>query len=398
LAEYLIDPLGSAATSPDLLKSEKIARFQDLNAGWTPFDASPEVRLMADQAVDDSIILSVASQVATAIFRYYGQSVVNVQPQAATYAQADMTFTLTASGFTVPAGLRVSIDPGDGGAGVEFRVVQDTLADDTTPTVQVQATNPGLAGSGIPSGSAVTIVDQRTWITSAHLDTETTGGLDAEEDGDYLNRLVGVLQRLSDTIVTVEDAEEALPTVAGISRVLVLDNYVPASDAPGLRYDGAAPTGSEQTGVAGAVSFVAIASDGSDVPSGVKDAGVALLAADRLAGLSVYAFDPTRTDVTVTFEYIPAPGYDEAATTADGEAAITAALDDAVWGATNSEAGPGWEEADTVYYADLYAALKIPGILHVTELTINGNADTNLTLTGPGALPNLVSVTGTVAS
>lgn len=398
MAEYLIDPLGEQATNPDRLLDEKITRFQGLNPGWVPFDGAPEVALMADQAVDDSIILAVASQVATAIFRYYGQSVVNLAPQDATYAQADMTLTLTATGVTIPAGLRFSIDPGSNGDPVEFQTTSETVADSTTETVQVQATNPGLAGSGIPAGSDVTIVDQRTWLTSAALATETTGGLDAEDDATYLGRLAGQLRRLSDTIVTRQDAEEALLDVPGIGRVLILDNQVPASDASGLRYDGAAPEETAQTDVAGAAWFVPIAEDGSNVPSGVMDAAIARLVADRLAGLSVYGTNPTRTDVTVTFKFLTAPGYDDETTAADGEAAITQALDPAIWGATNREGDPGWEDADTVYYADLYAALKIPGILHVTELKINGDADTNLSLTGPGALPNLVSVTGTAVS
>lgn len=398
MAEYLIDPLGEAATDPDRLLGEKLARFQGLNPGWAPFDGSPEVSLMRDQAVDDAIILAVASQVATAIWRSYGQSVLNKPSQDATYAQADVTFTLTGTGFTIPAGLRVSIDPGDGGEPVEFKTIVDTVVDSTSETVQVQATDPGLAGSGIASGSTVTVVDQRTWITSAALVTETTGGLDSEDDDAYLDRLVGVTRRLSDTIVTSQDAEEALLDVPGVGRVLVLDNQVPADDADGLRYDGTAPDVDAQTGVAGAVWFVPISTDGSNVPSGVMDAAIALLVADRLAGLSVYGTNPTRTDVTVTFKFIAEPGWDPAVGKANGEAAITAALDPGVWGNTNREGDPNWEDDDEVRYADLYAALKVDGILHVTELKLNGNADTNLALTGPGALPNLTSVTGAEAT
>lgn len=386
-------------TDPNELLEEKIGRYQLLNPGWVPYDGSPEVRLMRVQSLDDAVLLDVASQVFTAIFRYYGRSVKRIAPLDATYAQADTTFTLTDTGFTVPQGLRVSLDAG-GGNSVLFQVLEDTFAAGTTVTVPIRAVTAGSAASGIAAGATVQLIDDRTWIDSVALDTITTGGRDAETDTEYLDRLTRKLWLESDTIVDAQDAEDAILELDGVGRVLILDNYIPAAAAPGLLAgdESVDPEVAAQTGVAGAVTGVAISADGSNVPSAVKTAAITTLEGDRLAGLSVYMIDPTRTDVAVTFKFTTYDGWDPVEVKAAGEAAITAALDDAAWGVSSTAGGASdWVETTVVRYADLYAVLKpgVRGLAHVTELKINGSADTNLTISGPGALPNLTSVTGT---
>ena len=179
--------------------------------------------------------------------------------------------------------------------------------------------------------------------------------------------------------------------IAGVGRVLILDNYTPA---------GPGGTPAAASNVPGAFTVAVCAPDGSNVPSGVKTDVLNLLEADRILDVDVYVIDPTRTNVTVAYTAVTFADWDPAAVKTAADAAVAEYLSPALWGTGDTTGGlPTWLEDLTVRFGELYAVLNnVQGINHVTDVKINGSSNTNATLTGPAALPNLTAVTGTVTA
>jgi hypothetical protein len=363
------------------------ADYQARRPGWRPNPGAPEVVIMETVALRHSVRLDTDSQVLAAIFTYFGTSVANVPFKAATPATVDATVTIGAAflaeAHVIPAGLRASLE-GSEEQPVFFEVLTEVAVaiGEESVAVTLIAQEPGAAGSGL--SGAVTIVDPRAWIQAMTLASETAGGEDAEGETDYRNRLVAKERRDSPTIITAVDAQEAILEIPGIGRCLILDNYVPkiGEEAP-------------KEGVAGAFTAVVCDAAGANVSGLIKAEALALVNSERLLDLLGYVIDPTRTNVAVECHFTTYPGFESAVVKAAADAAVTAYFNNATWGLVPGPAGGrDWQDELLVRYSELYAVLNaVEGLNHVTLLKINGSADKNAALTGPGALPTLTGVT-----
>jgi hypothetical protein len=363
------------------------ADYQARMPGWRPNPGASEVVIMETVALRHGVRLDTDSQVLAAIFTYFGSSVASVPFKAATPATVDATVTISADFLTeehtIPAGLRVSLE-GPEEQPVFFEVLNEVpvAVGEETASVTLIAQEPGAGASGL-SGT-VTIVDPRAWIDGVTLTSETAGGEDAESEPDYRNRLVAKERRDSPTIITAVDAQEAILEIPGVGRCLILDNYVPkiGEEAP-------------KEGVPGAFTAVISDAEGANVSGAIKAEALALVNSERLLDLQGYVIDPTRTDVTCEYHFTTYPGFESAAVKAAGDAAVAAYFSNATWGFVPGPAGGrDWEDELLVRYSELYAVLNaVEGLNHVTLLKINGSADKNATLTAPGALPTLTSIT-----
>lgn len=386
MAEYVTGGLETSFT--DILAG-MFADYQARMPSWIPKPGSPECVLMEVIAVRHAVRLDVSSQVLASIYTYFGASIAGVPFNPALPASANATFLVNeafvAERQILPRGFRVALPTPEGEQ--FFEVSKETIIEpgEDSAIVTLVAQEPGSQGNGLTEAFPA---DTRTWIQSITLISETSGGSDEEEEADYRNRLVAKERRDGPTIITAVDAQEALLEIPGIGRCLILDNYVPAEGSEAAK-----------EGVPGAFTAVVADENGANVSSELKAQALAVIDAERLLDLKGYVINPTRTNVAVAYTFDVLPGYDPGAVKAAGDEAIERALNDATWGRVTGPAGTiDWEDELLVRYSELYAALNaVEGLNHVLELKLNGTADKNAVLVGPGALPTLTSVVGTLA-
>jgi hypothetical protein len=389
MTEYITGGLESSF--PEILAG-MFADYQTRVPDWRPNPGAPEVVLMEVFALRHSVRLDTDSQVLASIFTYFGTSVANVPFGEATQATVTAVVTIgeefVGEPHEIPAGLRVNIQGAEPEDTQVFEVVNTVHveAGKSTAVVGLIAQAGGSQGSGL-AGPAV-LLDPRAWIQTITLDSDTAGGTEAEDETTYRNRLVAKERRDSPTIITALDAQEAILEIPGVGRCLILDNYVPkvGEEAP-------------REGVPGA--FTAGVSDpaGEDVSSETKEQALALVNFERLLDLTGYVIDPTRTGVTVEYEFTVFPGWEDEAVKAAADAAVAQYLSDAVWGLLPGAGGADdWQDELTVRYSKIYGVLNgVQGLNDVLSVKINGLLNTDATLAGPGALPTITSITGVLA-
>jgi hypothetical protein len=271
MTSYVRVPL---LTDPSDVVAAMVADMQARIPGWIPATGATDTAIIEVQAFQSAVILGQASGTLDSLYRYAGATLFGVQPDDATFAVADSTWTLTAAatalGATIPADSEVKVQV-TATESVGFRVVEDVVvapgagvtADGEVPLVALVA---GAAGSGL-SGVAqkVTPLDA---VASIVIDGVTQGGRDAEEDEDYLDRLTRRLRRLTFGLVHAWEVEEAARDIDGIARALVIDNYqagvnelqdVTVTGASGgtlpLTYSGQTVTGISATATAAALEL-----------------------------------------------------------------------------------------------------------------------------------------------
>ncbi|QDK01911.1 baseplate J protein [Arthrobacter phage Vibaki] len=280
-------------------------------------------------------------------------------------------FTVTNSNPTqvIPAGTRLRLALDSSVGSVDLFTVEDLniiTSETLTGQVDVVADSLGSLPNGAPIGSALAVVDNLPFISSATLSVAMAGGADQESDDDFFGRAASVLARQTSTLVHPEQFEYAALSRVGTSRALVLDNYDPAT--PGTTAYGhvtvavAGPTGA-------ALSAPAMEETRQD------------LAAQALASLSLHVIAPTYTTVNIAVTVKPLPGWSTSEVQASVTAALTAWLNPLSW---------GWDSTATQF--EIVAAVAAAaGVREVTS------APATINLAGVAPLPTLGTVTVTVA-
>lgn len=219
-------------TDPDTLADDAVEYLQDAITGWVPSDGHLESHLIEALARIGAEVATVASQMQEAAFRTFGTDLVGLQPLEG--AKATMVTTWTARdnrGYTIPAGTLVQY----AASGDDVRVFATTaeatiLAGATTAVgVTVEAEEVGVAWNAVPAG-ALDPVDALSWVSSIVATTASSGGVDAETDGEYLDRLTAELQLLTPRPILPDDFAALARRVTGVTRCLALDGYDPGTD------------------------------------------------------------------------------------------------------------------------------------------------------------------------
>ena len=180
------------------------------------------IEATADMAAEQA---EVASQVPSGIFSYIGTELFGVPYQSAVPAKTLTTWTFSdGDGHVIPAGTSVLLD------GVAFVtttevVVLPGVSATELGAVEVEAVEEGAVGNGlgldIQPADALAYIDR---ITAVGL---TSGGVDAEDDDTYRDRLASRLALLADHLVTAEDFAHAAEQNPGVARAVALDGYNP---------------------------------------------------------------------------------------------------------------------------------------------------------------------------
>lgn len=216
-------------TEPDALAADGFDYVQSKFPGWLPNDGNLDTIVIEAAAFMASQARDVASAVPTEIFRYFGK-LVNILPDDATFATATTTWTVVDNaGYVIPAGTQVGIEQsGDNIIPFETQVDVVIPVGSTSVTgVVIQAIEAGEAGSGLENTLTVVLLDTLDYVDSIDLTSDTVGGHDAEDDDDYLQRLAGRLQVMTQHPVLPADFAIFAQDIDGVARAVAIDGLNP---------------------------------------------------------------------------------------------------------------------------------------------------------------------------
>ena len=359
MSEYILPPV---EVDPELLLEEAYSDLADAIPGWVPADGHVEawllevvVRMIAENR-------ELASAILTTIYKHWGTDMVNVPPIEATQAEGTSTWTaINDDGYLIEEGLTVGIR-NDLGQLIAFEVRDEvTIAPGDTVTaageVVLVAVDPGEAGSGLTGETA--LIDTRTWVDSIALVGQTTGGVDAETDDEYLVRLTEELQLLTRSPILPDDFAVIYRRIASVARALAFDGYDP---------------GDESEDNERMVTVVGVDEDGAALSGGTKTAGEELLESLREVTFEVHIIDPTYTTVDVAFTATAYSGFDADTVALDAIAALESYLSPQNWGLPNfgdAASTTGWVDEPYVRHWEVIEVLnRVDGLHWVDTLTI----------------------------
>lgn len=373
----------------DALVAEAYDILGDALPDYVPDDNSLENWLLLCLARIAATNANVGRQMPLAAFRWYGQTVIGLQPQGGAKASAYATVTAVDSqGYTLPAGSTVGYQVA-GDELVPFITVNDvTIPPGSTASssgeVVLEALQVGTASNGLgPSG--LTMVDALAWVDSITATAATAGGVNAETDEEYIARLITELRLLTPTPILPWEFGAITRNVTGVARAVGVDGYDPGTGT----YD------HDRT-----VAVAAVDGSGEGVGTPVKNAVKAYLESLREVGFVVNVFDPTYTTVDVDFTFTPYKDADPGAVQSVAISAITAYLHPARWGVEEDDTvGITWVESPTLHRSEIMGILmRVPGLRWVNSLTVNSSTNEEIALAGPAALTRPGAITGAVAS
>lgn len=372
---------------PEALIADVYAEMADRFPGWTANEGSVEVWLV--RAIVYRLVVPLAelsADVPAEIFQRFGETIHNVPAIAAAPATAESTWTMIdTAGYTIPADTEVMIAGADGtlyGFRVRDEVQVLAGASVTDPgEVILEAVEDGDDANGLTADP--TLVDALAYIAEdgIALVGASSGGVDAEDPLDYLNRLRDTLQTLSPRPVVPRDVEILARSVAGVTRASAIDGYNPIDDT----------SNNEKM-----VTVAVVDANGAALSAPVKDEVEALLTDRRELNFIFHVIDPTYSTIKVNFQVVIFDGFDQATVEADVIAALTAYLSPANWG--KPPYGPDTADASTwlpqtvVRRQDLsFVVGGVQGVDYWTTLKLAKGADAlgtaDVTLDGPAPLP-----------
>lgn len=380
MPEYIDPPIES---DPDDLAADAFDYLVSNLPGWVPYDGHLESWLVEALARVVSEAARVASAVPTSIFRYFGESILGVDPVDAEPATASSTWTMVDdAGYTVPADTVVAYRMA-GDHLIGFRVVESVVVppgDTATAAdaVTLRAVEAGVNGN-LPEAGPVELVDGLAYVDSI-TGTSPSGGVDGESDSEYLNRLATELELLAPRPILPRDFAVMARRTAGVHRALAIDNYDPDTDT----HD------NERM-----VTVAVVDEDGAALDVAVRDDVAADLDARREVNFVVHVIDPTYTTVNVTFTVVVDDGWDTTDVETRTVEVVTAYLDPANWGG-GEESPPAWRlSSDTVRYLEVASVIDaVEGVNYVETLTVNGGT-VDVDLAGVAPLTQVGVIDGT---
>jgi len=388
--EYPID------SDPADILTEAYATIKDKVPEWVENDGNLDTWILQITASEASDLMSLAQDVPDTIFKWYGANIIGLQPIDSTSALVGSTWTMIdGQGYFIPAGTQVAIRDS---SGVDHAFL--TQVDTVIPAGQTATSVGGVTLASVETGSALSglgsdgyvapLIDTLSFVQSVVLTGATAGGQDAELSSDYNNRLARKLQRLSQRPVLASDYSLAALDVTGVYRSVALDGFNPG--------DG---TFNNQR----MVGIAAVDQNGVPISGGVKANLDAYLQSMREINFIVNVFDPTVTQIDVTFNVKCLVGYTQSVVQANAVQRVTDYLSAANWGKDPTItdvtiAAQSWVETPIVYYNKILNVLgQADGVDRVLSMTMGihgsslGTVDINLP--GHACLTSPATINGT---
>jgi hypothetical protein len=439
-------------TDPEALKDEAVAYIEDAFPGWEAAAGNLETILLeviAEMAAEQA---TVAAEMPAAVFRRFGQALVGLDPIEGVEAIGSTTWTMTdALGHTITAGTAVEIE----GQVFETTVETTVPVGVSTASIPVEAVEVGAQGNGL-TGDAV-LVDTIAYVDSVAVVGTTSGGVDAETDEEYLDRLVDELQLMAPRPIVPTDFEVMARRIAGVDRAVALDGWDAASSAsrsgqvtnasksvtsitggtvtsdmigaaisgpniPAGTFVATVPTSSSLTmtkaatgtnggnaltilgasGVERTIAIAAVDEDGEAVSAGTKTDIEDFLEARREVNFVVDAIDPTYTTVNITTTVTLLPDFDATIVLDNVEAAITDFLQPYNFGRVftgSDNVSRPWVNTRRLGYLNVAEVIRaVPGVAFIETLSMNdgtGAVSADIVLGGAAPLtrPGVITAT-----
>ena len=392
MPEYIELPI---ETNPEVLAEDSFAYVQANFPGWVPNDANLDTIMVEVGARLAAEARDVASIVPVDIFAYFGE-LVGVPPIRAVPASVETTWTMIDNaGYTIPSGTQVGIRVA-GDELVPFNTITETIippASTTALNVLIEAVEAGGEQSQIGTvGGPVELIDTLDYVLTITQEVPTSGGVDAETEEEYLDRLRTRLQLLAPRPIIARDYAVLAEDIPGVERAIALDGYNPIDES----------TNNERM-----VAVVAVDTAGEAVSAPIKAEIDAYLQSLREVNFIVNVFDPEYSTVDVTFAAVALPGFDPSVVEVAAEEAVAAYLEPSGWGLVASGAigdsseSQNWVNQTVVRYLELTQVVNsVEGVDYVVSLTFRvapaAYASTDVTLDGAVPLPRPGTIIGTV--
>jgi hypothetical protein len=379
MADYISPPLVTEAAD---LADESFAYLEDQVNGWLPSPGNLETWLIEAVSQLAGELMDVASAVPTSIFRYFGESILGLPAHAATPATGTTTWHVKDTlGYTILAGTLVGI-PASGDLLLAFEVAADTVipaGSSSVAGVTIVAQDDGTDGNGLTGTPQ--LIDALDYVLAVTLDAPTAGGINAETDDAYLDRLRELMQLLAPRPILPNDFAVMAKQVPGVYRATAIDLYNPGPPAT--------------TNTPRCVSVVVVGADGLPVPPKVKADVDALLQSRREVNFLVFVLDPTYLDIDVSFNVKPYPDYNGQEVADRAELALVEYLKPANFGAVPYGDTPQWLNDTKVRYLEVAEQInRVDGVWYVEALLVNGGT-VDVALPTPGGLPRPRTIVGT---
>lgn len=358
--------------------------------GWEPADGNLDAVLAEAYAAVAGDLTNLASAVPDTIFRWFGASLIGIPPVDAAAASVASTWTATdTNGHIIEAGTLVGVRDIIGELHSFEVLFNVTIAPGASATaaggVTLVATDKGEQASGLGSpGYATELITPLSWVSTVLLTGATSGGVDAETDVSYLDRLARELRLMTPRPILPNDFAVLARRIAGVYRAVAIDGYNPVST-----------TYSNERMVAVSV----VDANGNAVIGTVKTQVDAYLQAMREINFIVNVIDPSYTTVDVNYTFKALPDYTPASVITTVNSAITTYLSPVNWG-TSDDDNTNWRQIPVVRITELIALIdRQSGVDYVGAVTIRTGAAAfaanDLTLSGAAPLPRPGVITGT---
>ena len=386
-------------TDPEELVEIARDYFAGVFPEWSPSRGDQVDWIFRAAAYIVAELRDVASDVPLAIFAYLGRWLVQLPPAYAAASTTTATVTVAdTAGYTIPAGTRFrALTSGDGGT-VFYSTDDVTIPNGSSVTgdgeVHLLAEDEGAAGN-FAAGVAGEIVDSLPWVTAVAFEDDAgnaigaAGGSDEEDETAYLARLADRMRLLSPAPILVEDVSAIVAEVPGVGRSLAVNLYDPDLDT----------YGHDRT-----VTVYLLDETGGSPSAPLKTAVENHLESLREVNFVFHVRAPHYTSVDIEYEVTAYPDVDLGVLETSCDAAITSYLSPLNWGRrplVGDDPSLEWEDSAVVRYGELYEVLNSVGGVHYVnkvKLALHSapRSEQDVAITGPGAIPTIGLLTGTV--
>jgi len=232
----------------------------------------------------------------------------------------------------------------------------------------------------------VDLLDPLDFVTVVTLNAVTTGGVDAETDDDYLNRLSAELTLLAPRPILPQDFALFTRSIPGAYRAVAIDLYDPGPPVV--------------TPKDRCVTIASADINGNPVSASIKQQIDDLLQSNRELNFKISEVDPTYTTIAVTYSVKALAGQNLTSVKSDVDTALTNYLNPATWGVVGTDPR-SWNQTTTVRYLELAQVInQVQTVDYIVSFTfgIQGQAlgTADVSLAGVAPLAKVGTLTGTV--
>ena len=453
MTDYVAAPI---TIDPNVLVQQAFASIQSQIPGWSPMEGQLDVAIIEEAAQMFATTAAVASQFPVDAFKYFGK-LVGINPITGTQATAPATFTMTDNlGYTIPAGTQVAY-PLSGNTQILFSTQAPVVIPpgNTLGTCVLVCESVGTFANGLPAETCQ-MVTTFAQVSSIATTATSAGGVAADTETSYINRLSNELQLLAPRPIIPSDFAAMAQNVTGVFRALAIDGLAPGrtitdgvthsnstldsatanftmSDIGRTVSGGSFPVGTviqgwtsssevttsnpasaSATGVnltfgdlanqQRCITVCGVDSTGAALSSGVNTALITYLESLREVNFLVFTVTPTITQIDVTVACDALTGVNRSALQSANVASLSSFLSPATWGGGANET-PIWDPtSNVVRFIDVANAIRtVSGVAYIPSgsLTIGihggsmGSAD--VWLPGNAPLPSVGTLSVSVS-